>query len=110
MKLKAMVYGRNSIEDRKQIPGLGSVSELYVGQSVTDNGGRHGTRIISTMDFDPRSGRVFVRRVDEHGKTNRVWTSNEIIEERNLADFIGVDATGATLLFDDDPKEAQQKR
>jgi hypothetical protein len=107
MKLKGLKYGRGGTEDVRYIPGIGRVSEVYVGQHTIDPSGR-GTSTVVSMELDPRSGRVFVRRVDQFGKPQRLWTTNETVREHERGDVLGIDAAGSNMIFDDEPKDQQQ--
>ena len=111
MKIKGISFGRGGINDRIDIPGIGNVSEIFLGLSVIDPHGR-GTGTVTSMEFEPRGGLILIKRTDPDGKPVRRWTRNQDVKEHNKADFIAIRLGDNMTMYGDDEQPAQplQKR
>jgi hypothetical protein len=105
MKVNGLMFGIARFEDQRVVPGMGRVHEVYVGQRIKQH---RGYITISDIDFNVNNGLVRIRSVDAEGKPNRVWSTNENVEPRWLADFIVIQVGPGVAVFGDDEKAQKQ--
>ena len=99
MKIKGLSIGRGTNTDGKQFPVLGGTGEVYVGQKVNGYGVQH---TIASMDFEPRTGIITIRQVDEQGKPLRRWTKNETVKDYQRCDFIAIRLSDNMVMYADE--------
>lgn len=109
MKVDHIAFvGIDGRAEPRSIFGVGRVNGLYVGQEARD--AVEGVAIVDSLDFDPRSGVVLIRkRAAEGGNpaAARAWNRSPGDNDRHVADVCGIHI-GLAHFFANDADQKQQ--
>ena len=118
MKIKLvrfMAFDGSAVAPR-QLPGIGRVNSLSVGDVVKDV--VDGEAIVSSLDYEPRSGAIVIRKTKQDGNpkdASRSWNrspregNNSVGPAEPKGDWCAISIGAAQIVGDDAPAEAPKK-
>lgn len=115
MKIKLvrfMAFDGSAVAPR-QLPGIGRVNSLSVGDVVKDV--VDGEAIVSSLDYEPRSGAIVIRKTKQDGNpkdASRSWNrspregNNSVGPAEPKGDWCAISIGAAQIVGDDAPTGA----